>query len=77
MSATQPARPAFWLPLTAGLGFVGVGILLVPSVREWFIAEGVRWLYILLFSFAATFTLTPASIVLGAWWGFVDRKSVV
>ena len=75
MSATQPARMAFWLPLAAGLGFAVAGILLVPSVREWFIAEGVRWLYILLFSFAATFMLTPASIVLGAWCGFVDQPS--
>ena len=76
MSATaQPARTALWLPLAAGLGFAVVSILLVPSVREWFIAEGVRWLYILLFSFAATFTLTPASIVLGTRWGFVDQPS--
>ena len=76
MSATaQPARTAHWLPLAAGLGFAVVSILLVPSVREWFIAEGVRWLYILLFSFAATFTLTPASIVLGTRWGFVDQPS--
>jgi UDP-GlcNAc:undecaprenyl-phosphate/decaprenyl-phosphate GlcNAc-1-phosphate transferase len=71
----QPARTALWLPLAAGLGFVVVSILLVPSVREWFIAEGVRWLYVLLFAFAATFTLTPASIVLGTRWGFVDQPS--
>jgi UDP-GlcNAc:undecaprenyl-phosphate GlcNAc-1-phosphate transferase len=71
----QPARAAPWLPLAAGLGFVGVGILLVPSVREWFIAEGVRWLHVLLFAFAAAFTLTPASIVLGTRWGFVDQPN--
>jgi UDP-GlcNAc:undecaprenyl-phosphate GlcNAc-1-phosphate transferase len=75
MTAEQPARSAPWLPLAAALGFAGVGALLVPSVREGFIAEGVRWLYILLFSFAATFALTPASIVLGTRWGFVDQPS--
>lgn len=75
MTAAQPARTAPWLPLAAVLGFIGVGALLVPSVREGFIAEGVRWLYILLFSFAATFALTPASIVLGMRWDFVDQPS--
>ena len=71
----SPARAARWLPLAAGFGFAVVGVLLVPSVREWFIAEGLRWLYILLFAFAATFALTPASIVLGTKWGFVDQPS--
>ena len=71
----SPARAASWLPLAAGFGFAVVGVLLVPSVREWFIAEGLRWLYILLFAFAATFALTPASIVLGTKWGFVDQPS--
>jgi UDP-GlcNAc:undecaprenyl-phosphate GlcNAc-1-phosphate transferase len=72
-SSSQAAHAALWLPLAAGLGLLGAGVLLVPSVREEFIAEGVRWLYILLFSFAATFALTPASIVLGTKWGFVDQ----
>jgi UDP-GlcNAc:undecaprenyl-phosphate GlcNAc-1-phosphate transferase len=75
MTAEQTARSAPWLPLAAGLGFAGVGVLLVPFVREGFITEGVRWLYILLFSFAATFALTPVSIVLGMRWGFVDQPS--
>ena len=73
--SSQPARTALWLPLATGLGFAGVGALLIPSVREQFTSEGVRWLYILLFSFAATFALTPASIVLGTRWGFVDQPS--
>lgn len=72
-AAAKPVRTAPWLPLAAVLGCVGAGILLMPSVREEFIAEGVRWLYILLFSFAVTFALTPASIVLGTRWGFVDQ----
>ena len=71
--AAQPARTASWLLSAAALGCGVAGILLVPSVREWFIAEGLRWLYILLFSFVATFALTPISIVVGARWGLVDR----
>lgn len=70
--ATRLARTAPWLALAAGLGFGAVLLLLVPPVRETFIAGGVRWLYIFLFSFAATFALTPASIVLGTRWGVVD-----
>jgi len=74
MTATvPPARTAPWLLTAAALGWVGAGILLVPSVREWFIAEGVRWLYVLLFSFTATFALAPASIVIGTRWGLVDQ----
>jgi len=72
MTAAHPSRHAPWLPLAAGLGLLGAGVLLVPFVRAQFIAEGVRWLYILLFSFAAAFALTPASIVAGTKWGFVD-----
>jgi len=67
------SRDALWPLLAAGFGFAGVGTLLIPSVHEQFIAEGVRWLYILLFSFLATFALTPASIVFGIRWGFVDQ----
>ncbi len=74
-ASAHQTRIAPWLVTAAVLGFAGVGLLLVPSVREEFIAVGVRWLYILLFSFAATFALTPASIVLGMRWGFVDQPS--
>jgi UDP-GlcNAc:undecaprenyl-phosphate GlcNAc-1-phosphate transferase len=44
-------------------------------MRELFVAGGVRWLYIFLISFAATFALTPVSIVAGARWGFVDHPN--
>jgi UDP-GlcNAc:undecaprenyl-phosphate GlcNAc-1-phosphate transferase len=71
--SSRAPRAVPWLPLAAGLGFAGVVVLLVPAVREEFIAEGVRWLYVLLFAFSATFALTPASIALGMRWGFVDR----
>ena len=77
MTATQHtlARTAFWLPLVAWAGFAGVALLLVPSIRSEFAAEGVRWLYVLLFAFAATVTLTPVTIRLGYRWGFVDQPN--
>ncbi len=69
----SPVRRAPWLVVAAAVGCVVAGFLLVPSVREWFIAEGLRWLYVLLFSITATFALTPASIVFGTRWGLVDQ----
>lgn len=72
-AAVQPARTAPWLLAATALWFAVAGILLLPAVRGWFIEEGARWLYILSFSFAATFALTPVSIILGARLGLVDR----
>ncbi len=69
----SPVRRAPWLVVAAAVGCVVAGFLLVPSVREWFIAEGLRWFYVLLFSITATFALTPASIVFGTRWGLVDQ----
>ncbi len=57
----------------AGLG--GAIVLLVPPVREYFVAEGLRWLYILLLSFTTSFALTPVMIWLGTKWGLVDQPS--
>ncbi len=47
--------------------------LFMPAVREVFVLEGRRWLYILLVSFTATFALTPVMIWLGRRWGLVDE----
>ena len=47
--------------------------LFMPVVRELFVQEGRRWLYILLVSFTVTFTLTPLMIRLGHKWGLVDE----
>lgn len=69
----QPARTAPWLLAAFALWVAVAGILLLPAVRGWFIEEGARWLYIFLFSFAATFALTPISIILGMRLGLVDR----
>jgi UDP-GlcNAc:undecaprenyl-phosphate GlcNAc-1-phosphate transferase len=69
------ARTASWLPIAAWVGLAGVAVLLIPSVRDEFAAEGIRWLYVLLFAFAATVALTPVTIRLGYRWGLVDQPS--
>jgi UDP-GlcNAc:undecaprenyl-phosphate GlcNAc-1-phosphate transferase len=69
------ARTAPWLPIAAWAGLAGVALLLVPSIRDEFAAEGVRWLYVLLFAFAATVALTPVTIRLGYRWGLVDQPN--
>ncbi len=69
------ARTASWLPIAAWAGLTGVAVLLVPSIRDEFAAEGIRWLYVLLFAFAATVALTPVTIRLGYRWGLVDQPN--
>ena len=64
-----------WITPGAVSGLVGVMVLLVPGVREFFIQEGDRWLYILLLSFCTSFTLTPLMIWLGQRLGFVDHPA--
>lgn len=64
-----------WPGFAVPLGLLAVGTLLLPWVRDLFIREGVRWLYILLFSFTATFALTPLMIHLGHRWGLVDQPA--
>lgn len=66
-----PVQEAWLTP--SSLGVLGaLLILLVPWVREEFIYQGVRWLYILLVSFATAFSLTPVAIRLGLATGLVD-----
>jgi len=61
-------------PLAAALGGLTLlAILLLPPVRELFILEGLRWVYIMLVSFGTAFTLTPVTIRLGHAWGLVDE----
>lgn len=64
-----------WPVQGAFAGLLGVLVLLAPSVREYFVSEGIRWLYILWLSFATTFALTPVMIWLGIRWGLVDQPS--
>ncbi|OLC40894.1 MAG: hypothetical protein AUH74_07135 [Nitrospirae bacterium 13_1_40CM_4_62_6] len=64
-----------WLLPAAISGLIGVSVLLVPQVRELFVSEGVRWLYILLFSFTTAFASTPVTIRLGIRWGLIDQPT--
>ena len=61
-----------WLAPAAAGGLVGILILILPWVRGLFVSEGLRWLYILLFSFVGSFTLTPVMIRVGHRLGLID-----
>ncbi|MBM4125195.1 MAG: undecaprenyl/decaprenyl-phosphate alpha-N-acetylglucosaminyl 1-phosphate transferase [Nitrospira sp.] len=56
-------------------GLCGVIALLAPVVREFFVSEGLRWLYIFLLSSAISFSVTPVLIKLGVKWGLVDQPA--
>ena len=64
-----------WLMPAAVLGLASVVLLLVMPVREYFVSEGARWLYILMVSFAASFGLTPVMFRLGHRLGLVDQPA--
>jgi UDP-GlcNAc:undecaprenyl-phosphate GlcNAc-1-phosphate transferase len=64
-----------WLTLP-GLGaMLGVLVLLTPWVRDLFVVQGLRWLYILLVAFSGAGAVTPLMVQLGHAWGWVDRPS--
>lgn len=44
-------------------------------VRQFFVLEGLRWLYILLFAFLGAGALTPFMVHLSHQWGLVDQPS--
>jgi UDP-GlcNAc:undecaprenyl-phosphate GlcNAc-1-phosphate transferase len=67
------SHPAPWLLASAAAGCAASVGLLLPPAREWFIAEGFRWLYILSFAFTATAALTPVTIAAALRWGLVDQ----
>ncbi len=48
-------------------------LLVLPWVRERFMVEGERWLYVLLFSFSVVLALTPVMIRLGLRFNLVDH----
>ncbi len=54
---------------------LGVVALAVPMVRQFFVFEGLRWLYILLFAFLGAGALTPFMAHLSHQWGLVDQPS--
>ena len=64
-----------WVRWLAMGGVCAVLILLMPPVREFFIVEGRRWLYIFLLAFSTAFTMTPVMMRLGRRWGLVDQPT--
>ena len=64
-----------WLTPAALGALLGVAALAVPTIRELFVFEGLRWLYILLFAFLGAGALTPLMVHLSHQWGLVDQPS--
>lgn len=54
---------------------LGALALAIPSVRELFQLEGLRWLYIFLFAFLGTGALTPLMVWAGHRWDLVDMPA--
>ena len=64
-----------WLTPAALGALLGAVTLAVPTVRQLFVFEGLRWLYILLFAFLGAGALTPLMVHLRHQWGLVDQPS--
>jgi UDP-GlcNAc:undecaprenyl-phosphate GlcNAc-1-phosphate transferase len=64
-----------WLTPAALGALLGAVTLAVPTVRQLFVFEGFRWLYILLFAFLGAGALTPLMVHLSHQWGLVDQPS--
>ncbi|MDF0651645.1 MAG: MraY family glycosyltransferase [Nitrospira sp.] len=71
---TPPFYTTTWRWMTPVISGAALGAiaLAVPSVRELFQLEGLRWLYIFLFAFLGTGALTPLMIWMGHRWSLVD-----
>ena len=68
-------RSRRWLTPAALGALLGAVTLTVPTVRQLFVFEGLRWLYILLFAFLGVGALTPLMVHLSHQWGLVDLPS--
>jgi UDP-GlcNAc:undecaprenyl-phosphate/decaprenyl-phosphate GlcNAc-1-phosphate transferase len=64
-----------WLTAAVLGALLGAVALAVPTIRELFVFEGLRWLYILLFAFLGVGALTPLMVHLSHQWGLVDQPS--
>ena len=64
-----------WLTPAALGALLGVVALAVPAIRQLFVFEGLRWLYILMFAFLGAGALTPLMVHLSHQWGLVDQPS--
>lgn len=61
-----------WItPVVSGAA-LGAVALTIPSVRELFQLEGLRWLYVFLFAFLGTGAVTPLMVWIGHRWNLVD-----
>jgi UDP-GlcNAc:undecaprenyl-phosphate GlcNAc-1-phosphate transferase len=65
-----------WSTLAFAGGATALALLLLPSIRGWFVEIGQRWAYILLVSSTTALAVTPLTIALGRRWGLVDQPSV-
>lgn len=64
-----------WItPLVSGAA-LGTAALAIPSVRDVFQLEGLRWLYIFLFAFLGTGAVTPLMVWIGHRWNLVDQPA--
>ncbi|TKB89272.1 MAG: undecaprenyl/decaprenyl-phosphate alpha-N-acetylglucosaminyl 1-phosphate transferase [Nitrospira sp.] len=64
-----------WItPLVSGAA-LGALALAIPSVRELFQLEGLRWLYVFLFAFLGTGALTPLMVRISHRWNLVDAPA--
>ena len=64
-----------WLTPAALGALLGAVALAVPTIRQLFVVEGLRWLYIFLFAFLGAGALTPLMVHLSHQWGLVDQPS--
>jgi UDP-GlcNAc:undecaprenyl-phosphate GlcNAc-1-phosphate transferase len=64
-----------WLTPAVLGALLGVVALAIPTVRQLFVFEGLRWLYILLFAFLGAGALTPLMVHLSHQWELVDQPS--
>lgn len=61
-----------WLTPAMAVALIGVLALALPAVRDQFQLEGLRWLYVLLFAFLGSCTLTPVMVQISHYWNLVD-----
>lgn len=59
----------------ATAAMLGTLVLTVPWIRELFVVQGWRWLYVLLFAFLGAAALTPILVHIGRRWGLMDLPS--
>ncbi len=70
MAGIEP-RPRWVLPAIV-VGLTTAALLVLPPVRDLFVAQGVRWTHVLLLSCVVALGMTPLTIFCGHRWGLVD-----